>query len=103
VRGQGGRVTTILNPQDASKYEDMANFLGFKYADVEPVKPEITKDSDVDEVRRNLEDMLTLVDLVPDPEYNEEVQAELNTEDVEEEEEDDDDDDDDGYDDTPIY
>lgn len=100
VTGQGGRVTTILNPEDASKYDSMANFLGFKYADVEPLKAEITKDSNIDEARRNLEDMLTLIDLAPDREVNEEVLAQFDPENVEEY---DDDDDDDGYDDTPIY
>lgn len=98
VRGQGGRVTSILNPEDAPRYEEMANFLGFEYVDIKPTKPEVSEKSDVEDMRRNLEDLLTLVDSAPDIEVNYEALEENAVDDYEY-----DDDDDEGYDDTVIY
>lgn len=98
VRGQGGRVTTILDPEVAPKYEDMANFLGFEFIDVEPLKAEVTLESDVDAMKRYLEDTLTLLAPVQDRELNyeelerkfalEDVEGEENADDVDDEEDD---------------
>jgi superfamily II DNA/RNA helicase len=72
VRGQGGRVTTILGPDDSLKYEKMASFLGFEFTDIEPLQPEgYGKETDLDVARRNLEDLLTLRSTVPDRKVNE--------------------------------
>ncbi|KAL7455450.1 hypothetical protein ACHAWC_008684 [Mediolabrus comicus] len=86
VRGQGGKVTTILDPEEASKYDRMASFLGFDYVDVAPIKAEISvEQSDVEDMRRYLEDTITLLGTVDDKEVVEAVDDES-----------DDDDDDDG-------
>ncbi|KAL3772754.1 hypothetical protein ACHAWO_004116 [Cyclotella atomus] len=72
VRGQGGKVTTIIDPEDSPKYEKMASFLGFEFTDIEPPQPEgYGRDVDVDEARRNLEDLLMLNTKVPDRIVNE--------------------------------
>jgi superfamily II DNA/RNA helicase len=97
VKGQGGRVTTILDPEEASKYEEMANFLGFAFNDIEPVKVEVTEDSNVEDARRTLEDIITMVDLVPDLEVSGEVSDQFDQEDY------DDDDDEDEVDGPIIY
>ena len=97
VRGQGGRVTTILSEDMASEYDEMASFLGFEYEDIEPLQTQASKDEkDVEDVRRNLEDLLTLVDLAPDLDASKE-EPELISADLLDEK-DGDDDDDEGYD-----
>jgi len=66
VRGQGGRVTTILDQDEAPKFDQMATFLGFGYEDVAPIKAEISEQSDVEDMRRYLEDTITLLGTVDD-------------------------------------
>ena len=66
VRGQGGRVTTILDQDEAPKFDQMATFLGFDYEDVAPIKAEISEQSDVEDMRRYLEDTITLLGTVDD-------------------------------------
>lgn len=67
VRGQGGRVTTILDPDEEFKFDQMASFLGFHYEDVAPIKAEISvEESDVEDMRRYLEDTITLLGTVDD-------------------------------------
>jgi len=61
VAGKGGRVTTILDPADAQKMESMAEFLGFNLIDVDPVKVEFNEESNVEDMRRFLEDSFTLL------------------------------------------
>eukprot|EP00577_Skeletonema_sp_RCC1716_P010328 CAMPEP_0113378388 /NCGR_PEP_ID=MMETSP0013_2-20120614/3672_1 /TAXON_ID=2843 ORGANISM="Skeletonema costatum, Strain 1716" /NCGR_SAMPLE_ID=MMETSP0013_2 /ASSEMBLY_ACC=CAM_ASM_000158 /LENGTH=811 /DNA_ID=CAMNT_0000260605 /DNA_START=66 /DNA_END=2501 /DNA_ORIENTATION=+ /assembly_acc=CAM_ASM_000158 len=68
VRGQGGRVTTILDQDEAPKFDQMATFLGFNYEDVAPIKAEISEQSDVEDMRRYLEDTITLLGTVDDVE-----------------------------------
>jgi len=59
VTGVGGRVTSILRPEEASQMDELSEQLGFDIVDVEYVKPEITN---VDDMRRYLEDTLTLIE-----------------------------------------
>lgn len=66
VRGRGGRVTTILDQDEAPKFDQMATFLGFDYEDVAPIKAEISEQSDVEDMRRYLEDTITLLGTVDD-------------------------------------
>mmetsp|Transcript_14963 Transcript_14963/g.31712 ORF Transcript_14963/g.31712 Transcript_14963/m.31712 type:complete len:771 (+) Transcript_14963:99-2411(+) len=68
VRGQGGRVTTILSEEEAQEFDKMAEFLGFDFVDVKPIEEKVTEESDVDDMRRYLEDMVTLVGTVDEPE-----------------------------------
>ena len=94
VRGQGGRVTTILSEDMASKYDEMASFLGFEYEDIEPLQNDSSEDTeDFEDVRRNLEDLLTLIDLAPESDIDGEIPEPITTDLL-----DDDDDDDEGYD-----
>jgi superfamily II DNA/RNA helicase len=71
VRGQGGRVTTILDQDEAPKFDQMASFLGFNYEDVAPIKAEISEQSDVEDMRRYLEDTITLLGTVADVDVDE--------------------------------
>ena len=68
VRGQGGRVTTILSKEDSSQYDELANFLGFEFEDVAPIQTEVTESSDIEDMRRLLEDTVTLLGTVDKPE-----------------------------------
>jgi superfamily II DNA/RNA helicase len=86
VRGQGGKVTTILDPEEASKYDRMASFLGFDYVDVAPIKAEINvEQSDVEDMRRYLEDTITLLGTVDDKEVFDAVDNENDDENGDEE------------------
>ena len=67
VRGQGGRVTTILDEEEAPQFDEMAQFLGFDYDDVAPLQAEVNEGSDVEDMRRYLEDTITLLGTVDDP------------------------------------
>jgi superfamily II DNA/RNA helicase len=88
VRGQGGKVTTILDPEEASKYDRMASFLGFDYVDVAPIKAEISvEQSDVEDMRRYLEDTITLLGTVDDKEVVEAVDDESDDDDDDDREE----------------
>ena len=69
VQGKGGQVTTILDEEEASQYDKMSKFLGFDYVDVEPLKTEMNvEESDVEDMRRYLEDTITLLGTVDEPE-----------------------------------
>jgi superfamily II DNA/RNA helicase len=61
VRGQGGRVTTILDQKEASQFDRLAEFLGFDFDDVAPIQAEVTNESNVEDMRRYLEDTMTLL------------------------------------------
>jgi hypothetical protein len=41
VRGQGGRVTTILDQEEASQFDQLAEFLGFDFDDVVLIQSEV--------------------------------------------------------------
>lgn len=99
VRGQGGKVTTILSPEDAAKYEEMASFLGFEFTDIEPPKVELKAEDSVDVARRTLEDLFSLVAAPDDVDIDLDL-LQLDDEDTIAAAGDDDDDDDEGYDDT---
>jgi superfamily II DNA/RNA helicase len=70
VRGRGGRVTTILDESEAPQFDELAEFLGFQYDDVPPIQAEVTEASDVEQMRRYLEDTITLLGTVDDPVVN---------------------------------
>jgi len=70
VRGQGGKVTTILDKEEAPQYDELADFLGFEFSDVAPIKVEVTEESDVEDMRRFLEDTITLLGTADEPEVN---------------------------------
>ena len=67
VAGTGGRVTSILQPAEAEKMVHLADELSFDFIDVEYELGEtLSKSSDVEDMRRFLENNLTLVDLTED-------------------------------------
>jgi len=69
VQGKGGQVTTILDEEEAAQYDEMSKFLGFDYVDVTPLKAEMNvEESDVEDMRRYLEDTITLLGTVDEPE-----------------------------------
>ena len=71
VAGTGGRVTSILRPDDAEKMVNLAEELNFEFTDVEYDAGEINRESsDVEDMRRFLEDTLTLVGLTEDRELD---------------------------------
>lgn len=70
VRGRGGRVTTILDQEEALEFDRLAEFLGFEFEDVAPIQAEVTEESDVEDMRRFLEDTITLLGTVDEPEVN---------------------------------
>mmetsp|Transcript_2613 Transcript_2613/g.5842 ORF Transcript_2613/g.5842 Transcript_2613/m.5842 type:complete len:144 (-) Transcript_2613:104-535(-) len=70
VRGQGGRVTTILEEEEAPQFDALAEFLGFEFVDIEPIQAEVTEESNVEDMRRFLEDTITLLGTVDEPEVN---------------------------------
>lgn len=72
VKGMGGRVTAIIDPDEATAYDEMATFLGFDYEDISPPQAAITDDSDVEDVRRFLEDSYTLLGTPNENDGNEE-------------------------------
>jgi superfamily II DNA/RNA helicase len=73
VRGRGGRVVSVLKEEDASKMESLASELGFQFDDVKvesTVIPTLEMDDDglletdsvdVEEMRRYLEDTISLL------------------------------------------
>ena len=69
VSGSGGRVTSILRPGEAEKMESLAESLGFSFEDVEYIGSSVDE-SNIDDMRRFLEDTLTLVDLAEEPEID---------------------------------
>lgn len=88
VRGTGGQVLSILKSEDASKMESMAAELGFEFTDVAPIDVEVPRlktlanddeegdiddeeeemldPTDLDKMRRFLEDTVSLVSLEGD-------------------------------------
>ncbi|GFH52751.1 hypothetical protein CTEN210_09227 [Chaetoceros tenuissimus] len=71
VAGTGGRVTSILFPSEAEKMVDLARELNFDFVDVDYDGAEtVTETSDVEDMRRYLEDKLTLVSLADEPELD---------------------------------
>lgn len=80
VTGKGGRVISILRPEEADKMADLAKTLNFDFVDVEPVTSTFVRvDSDdgavdeeakVEEWRRYLEDTITLLKLSDEPDIN---------------------------------
>jgi superfamily II DNA/RNA helicase len=71
VAGTGGRVTSILFPSEADKMVDLARELNFDFVDVDYEGGEaVTETSDVEDMRRYLEDKLTLVSLADEPELD---------------------------------
>ena len=72
VRGRGGRVTTIIDPEVAPQYEEVANFLGFEFSDIEPLESGVSKESNSEDARRYLEDTVTLLETTaPERDYAE--------------------------------
>mmetsp|Transcript_4357 Transcript_4357/g.8373 ORF Transcript_4357/g.8373 Transcript_4357/m.8373 type:complete len:724 (+) Transcript_4357:206-2377(+) len=68
VAGKGGRVTSILRPDEAEQMVELAKELNFNFVDIEYETGEINPEaSDVEEMRRYLEDKLTLIGLAQDP------------------------------------
>ena len=66
----------------------MSKFLGFDYLDVAPLKAEMNvEESDVEDMRRYLEDTITLLDTVDEPELNFASDIDVDTDDDDEEEE----------------
>jgi superfamily II DNA/RNA helicase len=58
VTGVGGRVTSILHPEEATLMDDLSKELGFQFVDIEYAKADLTN---VDDMRRYLEDTITLL------------------------------------------
>jgi len=95
VRGRGGRVTTVLHPEEASQMDQLSEFLGFEFVDVEPLESNITEESDVEDVRRYLEDTVLLLNDGDNPEEKALPPKEVVVEDYDYDDDDDDDEDDD--------
>eukprot|EP00957_Ditylum_brightwellii_P104332 7946936-Ditylum_brightwellii.AAC.1 len=74
VIGRGGRVTSILRPEESEKMDDLAKELGFNFVDVPYEKAKFIdseyESDDVEDARRYLEDMMTLLNLATDPEIS---------------------------------
>ena len=96
VAGTGGRVTSILQPAEAEKMVHLADELSFDFIDVEYELGEtLSESSDVEDMRRFLEDTLTLVDLTEDPDLDlDELEKNRPAVTYDDDEDDDDDDDD---------
>ena len=82
-------MTTILDRKEASQYDRLAEFLGFEFDDVAPLQAEVTDESNLEDMRRYLEDTLTLLGTVDQPEvkYSDEVDEPEVVEEAEDEEE----------------
>eukprot|EP00550_Attheya_septentrionalis_P006500 CAMPEP_0198286092 /NCGR_PEP_ID=MMETSP1449-20131203/5246_1 /TAXON_ID=420275 /ORGANISM="Attheya septentrionalis, Strain CCMP2084" /LENGTH=773 /DNA_ID=CAMNT_0043983723 /DNA_START=295 /DNA_END=2619 /DNA_ORIENTATION=- len=108
ITGGGGRVISILRPEEAEQMTDLAQTLNFSFVDTEAPKAELysmdDSDSDapmdVEDARRNLEDMMTLLNLAENPTDN--TDQVIETSNLEVDDYDDDDDDDDDVDDDVI-
>lgn len=75
AKGIGGRVVSIVRQEDASKLDDLADELGFEFEDVlipgETLVNEGEEDIfDIEKARRFLEDTISLVDLVDEPDID---------------------------------
>lgn len=94
VSGSGGRVTSILRPDEAEKMESLAKSLDFKFDDVEYI-PGKVDESNVDDLRRYLEDTMSLVSLVDEPRVDYEATERLRNNSNDDDSNDDDSDDED--------
>ncbi len=65
-------MTTIIDPEVAPQYEEVANFLGFEFSDIEPLESGVSKESNSEDARRYLEDTVTLLETTaPERDYAE--------------------------------
>jgi len=78
--GDGGHVVSILKEEEASKMDELAAKLGFKFKDIDAAEDVVKRcedgsldieSADVDKLRRYLEDTMTLVNLAEDLGINE--------------------------------
>lgn len=69
VSGSGGRVTSILRPGEAEEMESLAKALDFSFEDLEYLSKQ-GDESNIDDMRRYLEDTISLVALAEDPEID---------------------------------
>jgi superfamily II DNA/RNA helicase len=69
VTGKGGRVTSILQPDESDKMETLADTLKFEFVDVD-YTPDKIDDTNVEDMRRFLEDTMSLVTLADEPEFD---------------------------------
>jgi len=78
--GDGGHVVSILKEEEASKMDELAAKLGFKFKDIDAAEDVVKRcedgsldieGADVDKLRRYLEDTMTLVNLAEDLGINE--------------------------------
>ena len=69
VTGKGGRVTSILRPVEAKKFDDLAKLLNFTFVDVDYIADDVKETDDVERIRRYLEDKITLLSLANDPTF----------------------------------
>jgi len=97
VSGKGGRVTSILLPKEAEDMAKLAKELKFDFVDIPyaAASEETEIQSDVESMRRYLEDKITLLNLADDPEINLDEVEKNRPSDFTYEYDDDDDDDDD--------
>lgn len=98
VAGTGGRVTSILLPNEAEEMTKLAKELKFDFVDIPYVSSEeiIKDDTDVESMRRYLEDKITLMNLANDLDINlDEIDQKRSSDDLSIEDDDDEDDDDD--------
>lgn len=66
VAGKGGRVTSILTNDEAHKMSSLASKLNFSFIDIEYDSGEVDQ-SNVEDIRRYLEDAISLIDLAEEP------------------------------------
>ena len=99
VTGVGGRVTSILRPEEAEQMENLAKQLGFEFVDAEYAKAEI---SNVEDMRRYLEDTITLLGEAEEVDLSERKVYESVVDVTDDDEEDDNDEDDDEGDAEPL-
>ncbi len=69
VSGSGGRVTSILRPDEADQMTKLADELNFSFLDVEYESGEVDE-SNVEDMRRFLEDTISLVSLTDEPDID---------------------------------
>ena len=108
TQGGGGHVVSVLKDSEAGKMDDLAKELGFEFTDVE-LTPETLdiETTDVEDMRRYLEDSLNLLDLADDADVDPEqlkAQAVIDVDwDLAEDDDDDDDEDEDAGDDEDLH
>ena len=70
ISGKGGRVTSLLQPDESEKMESLAETLKFDFVDLDYTPEKIADTNDVEDMRRYLEDTMSLVTLAEEPEYD---------------------------------